>query len=534
MTPLRETATSGVPDEASGTVAPSKARAARSERSKGALSRHVTEPTNPIRPGSTGWAGVDARRARGTTTSRAGVVASAAWTEGHGLPALSAPYPHDGKIPMSSCTTPPAAPPAPPAAPPAPTAEARPPARPAPSMARTALVLGVFVALGQLTIDMYLPALPTIATQLETTEAAVQLTLTGTLAGLAVGQLLIGPLSDALGRRGPLLAGTALHVVASLLILLAPSITVLGVLRVLQGVGAAAGFVIALAVVRDLYDGRAAATLLSRLFLVLGAAPVLAPTLGGELLRFTTWRGIFVVLAVYGVGLLVMGWFAVRETLPPPARRPLRLGSTVRTYATLLGDRSYLGLVLVAGLTIASLFSYIAGASFVYQGQFGLDQQQFGLLFGAGAVWLIGGTQLNPLVLRRFAPAVVLMATTVLGLLAGATLLVLALTGTGGLVGVVAPLWVVLFAGGMALPNAPALALSRHGEVAGAAAALLGAVQFGIGALVSPLVGLLGNDARAMALAVLGTWTLGAVVLVLVVRPWRLVDDPASDTAVTH
>ena len=401
-------------------------------------------------------------------------------------------------------------------------------------MARTALVLGAFVAIGPLTIDMYLPALPTIATQLETTEAAVQLTLTGTLAGLAVGQLVIGPLSDALGRRGPLLAGTALHVVASLLTLLAPSIAVLGVLRVLQGVGTAAGAVIALAVVRDLYDGRAAATMLSRLFLVIGAAPVLAPTIGGQVLRFTTWRGIFVVLAVYGTALLAMGWFALRETLPPPARRPLRLGATARTYATLLGDRSYLGLVLVAGLTMASLFSYVAGAPFVYQDQFGLDQQQFGLLFGAGAVWLIGATQLNPLVLRRFAPAEVLMAATLVGLLAGATLLVLAATGTGGLVGVVAPLWVVLFAAGMALPNAPALALSRHGEAAGAAAALLGAAQFGVGALVSPLVGLLGNDARAMALAVLGALTLSAAVLVLVVRPWRLVDAPVSDAAVAH
>ena len=422
---------------------------------------------------------------------------------------------------------------APTSAPPVPTAD-RPPARPAPGMARTALVLGAFVAIGPLTIDMYLPALPTIATQLETTEAAVQLTLTGTLAGLALGQLVIGPLSDALGRRGPLLAGTALHVVASLLILLAPSIAVLGVLRVLQGVGTAAGAVIALAVVRDLYDGRAAAVMLSRLFLVIGAAPVLAPTIGGEVLRFTTWRGIFVVLAAYGTALLVMGWFALRETLPPPARRPLRLGPTARTYVTLLGDRSYLGLVLVAGLTMASLFSYVAGAPFVYQGQFGLDQQQFGLLFGAGAVWLIGATQLNPLVLRRFAPAQVLMAATLIGLLAGATLLVLAATATGGLVGVVAPLWAVLFATGLALPNAPALALSRHGEVAGAAAALLGAVQFGVGALVSPVVGLLGNDAPAMALAVLGGLTLSAAVLVAVVRPWRLVDVPVSDAAVAH
>jgi DHA1 family bicyclomycin/chloramphenicol resistance-like MFS transporter len=405
---------------------------------------------------------------------------------------------------------------------------------PAPSMGRTALVLGAFVAVGPLTIDMYLPALPTITTQLQTTQAAVQLTLTGTLVGLAVGQLVIGPLSDALGRRRPLLAGTALHVLASLLVLLAPNVAVLGALRVLQGVGTAAGAVIALAIVRDLYDGRAAATMLSRLFLVMGAAPVLAPTIGGEVLRFTSWRGVFALLAVYGVALLAMGSRALHETLPAPARSPLRLSSTARTYRGLLRDRSYVGLVLVAGLTMAALFTYVAGASFVYQDQFGLDQQQFGLLFGAGAVWLITATQVNPLVLRRFAPAQVLLAGSAVGLLAGVVLVALSATGTGGLAGVVVPLWVVLFASGLALPNAPALALSRHGEAAGAAAALLGAVQFGIGAVVSPLVGLLGNDARSMGLVVLAALLLGTTVLVLVVRPWQLVEAADAPAVAMH
>ena len=398
-------------------------------------------------------------------------------------------------------------------------------------MARTALVLGAFVAIGPLTIDMYLPALPTIATELETTEAAVQLTLTGTLVGLALGQLVIGPLSDALGRRGPLLAGTALHVVASLLILLAPSIAVLGALRVLQGVGTAAGAVVALAVVRDLYDGRAAATMLSRLFLVMGAAPVLAPTIGGGVLAVTSWRGVFALLALYGVALIVGGWFLLRETLPRSARRASGPRATLRTYGGLFHDRAYVGLVVVAGLTMAALFSYVAGSSFVYQGQFGLDEQEFGLLFGAGAFWLIAATQLNPVFLRRFSPAQVLLAGTVAGLVAGAVLLALALTGAGGIVGVVAPLWAVLFATGLALPNAPALALSRHGEAAGAAAALLGAVQFGIGAVVSPLVGVLGNDAAAMGVVVLVALTLATLVLVTVVRPWEL-PDPDSDRAV--
>jgi DHA1 family bicyclomycin/chloramphenicol resistance-like MFS transporter len=332
----------------------------------------------------------------------------------------------------------------------------------------------------------------------------------------------LGPLSDAFGRRRPLLAGTALHVLASLLVLVAPNVAVLGALRVLQGVGAAAGAVIAIAVVRDLYNGRAAATMLSRLFLVLGAAPVLAPTIGGEILRFTSWRGVFALLAVYGLLMLAVGWATLRETLPPERRRSAGVRGTLRGYGELLHDRTYVGLVLVAGLTMAGLFSYVSGSAFVYQGEFGLDEQQFGLLFGAGAFWLIAATQLNPLVLRRWEPQQVLVAGTVVGAVAGGVLAVLAGTDTGGLPAVVVSLWVVLFACGLALPNAPALALSRHGDAAGTAAALLGAVQFGVGAVVSPVVGLLGNDAVAIGLVVVSALTLAIVVLVAVVRPWQL------------
>ncbi|CAA9262816.1 MAG: Multidrug resistance transporter, Bcr/CflA family [uncultured Blastococcus sp.] len=391
-----------------------------------------------------------------------------------------------------------------------------------PGIARTALILGGFVAIGPLTIDMYLPALPTITRELETTSAAVQLTLTGTLLGLGLGQLVLGPLSDAFGRKRPLLAGTALHVLASLLVIIAPNLAVLGALRVLQGVGAAAGAVVAIAIVRDLYDGRAAATMLSRLFLVLGAAPVLAPTLGGEMLRFTSWRGIFAFLALYGVLMIVVGARALPETLPPERRRSSGVRGTLRGYRSLFSDRVYVGLVLVAGLTMAGLFSYVSGSAFVYQGEFGLDEQQFGLLFGAGAFWLIGATQLNPVLLRRWSPQQVLVAGTVAGALAGGALVLLAATGTGGLWAVAGTLWVVLFACGLALPNAPALALSRHGEAAGTAAALLGAVQFSVGAVVSPVVGLLGNDAVAIGTVVVTALVLAIAVLVLVVRPWEL------------
>jgi MFS transporter, DHA1 family, multidrug resistance protein len=388
------------------------------------------------------------------------------------------------------------------------------------------LILGALVALGPLTIDMYLPALPSLATDLSTTSSAVQLTLTGTLVGLALGQLVIGPLSDSLGRRRPLLAGAALHLLASLAITVAPNVAVLGVLRVLQGAGAAAGSVIAIAVIRDLYTGRPAATLLSRLMLVVGVAPVLAPTLGGELLRVTSWRGVFVALAAYALVMLPIVAFGLRESLPPERRRASGVTSTLRTYGSLLRDRVFVGLVLVAGLAMAGLFGYISGSPFVFQQQFGLDQQQFGLVFGAGAAFLIAATQFNALLLRRFDPATLLTAALIGGTVAGLALVAAALTGAGGIVGVLVPMWVVLFAVGLAMPNAPALALARHGAAAGTAAALLGAFQFGVGALVSPLVGLLGNDAVAMGTVVAGGLGLALVVVVTVVRPWR--DTPAE------
>lgn len=389
---------------------------------------------------------------------------------------------------------------------------------------RLVLTLGAFTALGPFTIDMYLPALPTITGELATTSASVQLTLTGTLLGLGLGQLAIGPLSDRFGRRRPLLAGVALHVIASLLCIVAPNVEVLGALRVLQGLGAAAGTVTAMAIVRDLYTGRAAATLLSRLILVMGAAPVLAPSLGAWLLAFTSWRGVFAVLALYGLLLLPVAARVLPETLPPQRRVTSGVVGTLRTYRGLLRDRTFVGLVLVAGLAMSAVMSYVSGASFVFQEQFGLNQQQFGLAFSSGAIWLILASQLNPVLLRRFEPQQLLLGAIAIAATASLLLVTVASTGVGGLFGVLVPLWMVLLAVGFGLPNAPAVALSRHGETAGTAAALLGATQFGVGALVSPLVGLLGNDAAAMSTTIASGLVLSLTVLVLVVRPWRLAD----------
>ncbi|WP_247683292.1 multidrug effflux MFS transporter [Micromonospora sp. D93] len=383
--------------------------------------------------------------------------------------------------------------------------------------AQLVLVLGALIAIGPLTIDMYLPALPAITAGLQTTETAVQLTLTGTLVGLALGQLLIGPLSDVVGRRVPLLAGLAAHIVASVLCVFAPNIAVLGGLRVLQGLGVAAATVVATAVVRDLFSGASFARIFSRLMLVMGLAPILAPTLGSGLLGWTDWRGVFAALAVLGALLIVVAAFRLPETLPVARRRHGGVSATLRDYRGLLNDRAFVGLVLVAGLAMAALFAYVSGSSFVLQQEYGLDEQQFGIAFGAGAVGLIGATQFNVRLLRRYTSQQILVSALIGGTAAGLLLVMFAATGVGGLGTLLASLWLVLAAAGLALPNAPALAMSRHSEAAGTAAAMLGAVQFGIGAVSAPLAGLFGTGSVPMAIVIAGGMAAALIVMLFVV-----------------
>ncbi|MGY4870232.1 multidrug effflux MFS transporter [Mycolicibacterium elephantis] len=384
-----------------------------------------------------------------------------------------------------------------------------------PSRLRMILVLGVMVALGPLTIDMYLPALPDIGEQLGVSSSVAQLTLTGTLAGLALGQLIVGPLSDSLGRRRPLMVGIALHMVASLLCLFAPDITVLGLARGLQGMGAAAAAVVAIAVVGDLFTESAAATVMSRLILVLGVAPVLAPSLGAAVLLKASWHWVFAALVVMAGALLLVAALALPETLPVSHRRPLKVRGIAATYGQLLRDMRFLGLVLVAAMSMSGLFAYIAGASFVLQGRYGLDQQVFALVFAAGAIALVGATQFNVVLLRRFAPRAIMLWALVAATAAGVVFIGLSVTGVGGLFGFLVPVWAILAAMGLVLPNAPAVALSRHPEASGTAAALLGAAQFGLGAAVAPLVGVLGNDAIALSVVM----TMGMVVALFALAP---------------
>jgi len=342
-------------------------------------------------------------------------------------------------------------------------------------------VLGALTAFGPLTIDMYLPALPTIQRELATSAAATQRTLSAYFIGLALAQLAYGPASDRFGRRKPLFFGLSLYAASSVGASLAPSITVLAAMRALQAMGGAAGMVVTRAVIRDLYSGRAAASALSTLILIMGAAPILAPLLGGVVLDASGWRAIFWFLAACGV----LGLVAVAAVLPETSA-PSRPNGVLRTYLELLRDPSFIGYTLAGGFGNAGLFAYIAAYPFVVIDLHHVSPRAFGWWFGANAVAYISVAQLNRLLLRRWGPKQLLAASTVLASAFAAACLFSAHRGLP-----IIAMTVFLFVGSLAIngPNATALAMEGQPTRAGAASALLGTVQFSIAAVASYVVG---------------------------------------------
>ena len=364
---------------------------------------------------------------------------------------------------------------------------------------RLLLILGALSAFAPLSIDMYLPALPALGRGFGVSAAQVQLTLSACLLSLALGQLVAGPLSDALGRRRPLLVGVAAYTVASLLCVLAPSVGALVAVRFVQGLAGAAGIVIARAVVRDRYAGVAAARYFSLLMLVNGLAPILAPVIGGQLLRVTSWRGVFVVLAAIGALLLLATASGLDETLAPADRHTGGLPATLATFRRLLADRFFVGYALSSGLSFAAMFAYIAGSPFVLQDIYGLSPQLFSLVFGVNALGIMAASQINGRLVDR-APLPRLLAVGLAMTALGGIAVLAAVLGHVGLIGVTPALCVVVSSQGIVLPNATSLALSGHPRTAGSASALLGVLQYVIGAAAAPLVGV-GGTATALPMA---------------------------------
>lgn len=363
-----------------------------------------------------------------------------------------------------------------------------------------AVVLGGLSAFGPLSIDMYLPALPRLGGDLGASQPAVQLTVSACLVGLGLGQLVAGPVSDALGRRRPLLGGVILYAVASWAAGLAPSLDLLIATRLLQGMAGAAGIAIARAVVRDLFEGHQVARIFSLLMLVTGVAPIAAPVLGAQILRFAPWRAVFLVLGATGVLIAVGVALWLPESLPVSRRRPGGLREAARVFREVAATRAFLGYALCIALSMSVLFSYISASPFVLQAEYGLSAQGFSLAFAANSLAIVAGSQASALLASRVSPRRLVAAGLSITAVAAGALLGAAL-GRLGLVAFLVPLAVVIGSLGLVLPNATALALMPHPRSAGAASAQLGALQFVVGALVAPVTGLrLGSPAVSMAL----------------------------------
>ena len=360
------------------------------------------------------------------------------------------------------------------------------------------LLLGSMCALGAISTDMYLPNLPDVQTDLRSTASAAQFTITAMLIGNAFGQLVVGPLSDRFGRRLPVLIGIGLHVLVSALCALAPAMMPLIVFRGCQGFFNASAGVVAMAVIRDRFVGRDASRLMSRLMLVIGVAPLFAPTIGGYIGQWVSWRGIFAVLGLYGVALFTVVALKLPETLPVERRIP-SVGATRHGYAILLRDRSFMTLAMLPALNQSILMCYVVGSPYVFKKGYGLGTTEFGLLFAAMGVGLIVGAQVNAALVRHHTPATILRAVLPTMAVLTCWLFVVSYTGLGGLPLLLISLFAVCFCINFGPPNASSLALGRHGERAGTAAACIGCLQFGVAGVIAPLVGALGETAVAMS-----------------------------------
>ena len=361
------------------------------------------------------------------------------------------------------------------------------------SLARNAIVLGLLAAVGPFAIDMYLPALPSIATEFKASDAAVQGSLIAFFIAIAFGQIIYGPVSDSYGRRAPLYFGMVLYSIGAIGCSLAPSIEWLIVARFVQGIGACAGVTIPRAIVRDLYTGADAAKLMSLIMLVFSAAPILAPLFGSMVIALSSWRVIFDLVALVGVLGVAITFFVLDETRPAEKRVPMNLASVARGYLELIRDRAYVGVVFVGGFGMAGLFSFLAGSSFVYIDHFGLTPTQFSLAFSVNAISFIGSAQSTSLLARLFGLKRVVRGSAALFVLATGILFAATLAGLDNVYALIAMLLVSFGAMGPLGPATAVMALDSHGTRAGTASALLGTLQLFVGMAVVSITGIVSD-----------------------------------------
>ncbi|MBU8710047.1 Bcr/CflA family efflux MFS transporter [Bacillus subtilis] len=375
-----------------------------------------------------------------------------------------------------------------------------------------AFLLGMLAILGPLNIDMYLPSFPEIAEDLSASASLVQLSLTACLVGLTIGQLIVGPVSDAQGRRKPLLICIFLFALSSLFCGLSPNITTLVAARFLQGFTASAGLVLSRAIVRDVFTGRELSKFFSLLMVITAVAPMVAPMTGGAilLLPFATWHTIFHVLMIIGFLLVLLIALRLKETLPPEKRIPSSIGTSVKTMGSLLKDRSFMGYALTVGFIHGGSFAYVSGTPFVYQDIYGVSPQVFSILFGINGLAIISGS----FIIGRFGGIIheksLLRIAVITAVIATAVLLTMTMIH-GPLATLVISIFIYMITIGMVLTSTFTLAMEKQGHRAGSASALLGMLPLLLGSIVSPLVGINETTAVPMGAIMFVTAVIGSL-----------------------
>jgi DHA1 family bicyclomycin/chloramphenicol resistance-like MFS transporter len=390
-------------------------------------------------------------------------------------------------------------------------APATPATRFGPSAYWLILLLGSLSGLGPLAIDMYLPSFPAIEAEFHASPPQVERTLAIYFLGLALGQLVYGPLGDRVGRKRPLYAGLTLFILASLGCAFAPGVRSLLVLRFCQALGGCAEMVMARAIVRDRFHERDAARVFSSLMLVMGVAPILAPLIGGQLVAHVGWRAIFGIIAAFAGVCLAAVTFGLPESLPADRRERRSAREVAAVYGQLVRNRTLIAHSVSGSLVLGGVFAYVAGAPFLFMNLFHVRPEHFGLFFGTNAAGLIAGSQVNGYLVRRIDPRRVLRAALVVAAIAGAALLVMTTTRPEGFIGILVPLFAFLCCFGFVVPTSTALAMAPHGRVAGNASAVLGSIQFLVGGSGGLMVSLLHNDTAVPMAAVIAA--CGAVAL---------------------
>ncbi|PKY11071.1 hypothetical protein B1757_06135 [Acidithiobacillus marinus] len=383
-----------------------------------------------------------------------------------------------------------------------------------PHKRRLIFILGMLSAFGPMSIDMYLPSLPTLTRFFSTSHLTVQLTLASFFVGISLGQLFFGTLSDRFGRKGPLLLGLMLYVLSSAGCALAPSIGMLVALRFVQGLGACAGIVISRAVVRDLFPPREAPHIFAAMILVMGLAPIVAPLVGGYLLVCLGWQSIFWLLTVFGIGILCLVYLGLTESHVPTAEHSLEIKTVLRRYHALLLDKRFMAFSLVYAMCYGGMFAYIAGSPFVFIDLYRVPASSFGWIFGANALGLVLMAQFNRILHRRYTAEGILQTIVSVQGLAALLLLVSALNSGISMIAIILPLFVYVAGIGLVGPNVTALAMASQSRHAGSASALLGAMQFTAASFSAIVIGSLTiHSALALGITIFGCASIAGIAL---------------------